>query len=146
MGIYFLSDLATTFSGDLELDSKGDLKLGDPIETQKSITNFWLRTDQGEYVPNPSIGCNLGSFIGAANSPRTLEQIENQTHATLIRNIWYPEDLAIKVVPLDREEVMIALQLKGEFFDVDGVAIPLSPIVIAYSFPYITADVSPLIQ
>ncbi len=146
MGDYFLSDIGTTFSGDLCIDSKGDLLLADSYNTQKNLTNFWLRTDQGEYVPNPSIGCNLGSFIGAQNSPKTISLIESQIFDVLTRNLWYTEDLKLRVVPLDREELMIALQLKGEFANLSGEFKPIIPEVIAYSFPYIDASPSPIIE
>ena len=146
MNTYFLQDVGSNFSGDLVIDSKGDLKLFDSYETQKSLTNFWLRTDQGEYVPNPSVGCNLGSFIGEINSPKNLGLIESQTYNTLIRNIWQPEDIRIRVVPLDKEEVMIALQLRGKFANISGNFLNIIPEVIAYSFPYITANPTPLIE
>lgn len=145
MGIYFLSDIASTFSGDLKLDSKGDIDLSNSVETQKALTNFWLRTDQGEYVPNPSIGCNLGSFIGTTNSPRTLEQIETQTHNILTRNLWFPEDLKLRVVPLSQTELMIGIQLRGQFSDISGNLTAITPQVITYSFPFLSADPSPII-
>ncbi len=146
MGSYFLSDISTSFSGDIQLDSKGDIGLANSVDTQKALTNFWLRTDHGEYVANPAIGCNLGSFIGSTNTRSTLGAIENQTYNTLVRNLWFPEDIQLKVVPMDTHEVMIAIQLKGEFFDEQGNPNIITPVVIAYSFPYIEGTVSPLIE
>jgi len=146
MNTYFLQDIGATFSGDLVIDSKGDLKLADSYETQKSLTNFWLRTDQGEYVPNPSVGCNLGSFIGEQNSAKNLGLIESQTYNILVRNIWQAEDIKIRVVPLDHQELMIALQLRGKFANSSGNFINIIPEVIAYSFPYITAEPTPIIE
>jgi len=78
VGQYISIDIASTFSGDLQLDDKGDIRLGSSFESQVSAANFWLRTDYADYPAAPDVGANLGEFIGSQNTEETLDDMRDQ--------------------------------------------------------------------
>lgn len=146
MGIYELRDIGSDIGGDIELNSQGDLKLATSYDTMFNILNFWIRTDYGDYAANYSIGCNIGSFVGEKNSEEVLEDMESQTLDSLVRNVIYPEDLQVKVVPLNNEEVLVATQMRGSYIDPDGNLYTAPGKVLTYTFPYIKGIIDPIVE
>lgn len=143
MGLYILLDAASSFSGDFELSSRGDVKLANTFDTQVSAANFWLRTDHADYAAGTDVGANLGEFIGETNTEETLESMKEQTFDSLVRNLFFPEDLRVEAVPFDHEEALVALEIKGDYLDDNGDFVTVTPQVITYLFPYIDGEAFP---
>lgn len=136
MGTYIHRDISSTFSGDIELDGKGDLKLANALETYKSAANFLLRTDYGDYSPNKTVGCNLGSFIGSTNVPKTHRFMEYNIDKGLRSKLFNSTDVSSTVVPFDINEVLCVINIGGSYL-IDGVIQTINSQNIAYTFPFI---------
>lgn len=136
-------DAGSTFEGDLQIDSKGDVKLASSFDSQLAAANFWLRTDHADYAAATDIGANLGEYIGSQNTEETLEAMKEQTFDSLVRNLFYPEDIRVEAVPFDYEEAMVALEIKGEYIEYEGDFVKVSPQILTYLFPYIDGELFP---
>jgi hypothetical protein len=143
MAMYVDRDIESNFSGDLGLDTKGDLGLADSLETHKAAANFVLRTDFGEYQPDGSVGANLGSFIGLRNVQETHELMEYNVNKALKEEIFSETDVLSQVVPFDIHEALCVVSLAGLFF-IDGEFTSVEDDRIAYTFPYIEGSPSPI--
>lgn len=143
MTLYVESDIRCNFSGDLVLDQKGDLSLANPLDTYKSVANFILRTDFGEYAPNPVIGSNLGSYIGASNTRETHEHMENSITRSLVDNVFGNTDVSVDVVPIDINDAVCFVHLAGSFL-ISGAIVTVNQDTMSYMFPYIDGNPSPL--
>ncbi len=143
MATYIDRDLGITFNGDLILDGRGDIKLHDALETHKSAANFVLRTDYGDYAPDVNVGCNLGSFIGETNSERVHAEMENLINRAIRNQIFNRSDAVATVVPFDHEEALCIVEIEGTFL-VSGELIQVENQKIAYTFPYIAGEPTPL--
>ncbi len=139
MAVYSNRDIESSFEGDLEIDSKGDLKLADALVTYKSAANFVLRTDYGHYAPNNTVGCNLGSFVGKTNTPENHRFMEYNIEKTLKERIFSNTDARATVVPFDINEVLCLVDIAGAFL-IDNVIQVVEEQRIAYTFPYISSD------
>ena len=136
MSVYISRDVETSFEGDLELDTKGDLSLADSLVTYKSACNFLLRTDFGHYAPNKSVGCNLGSFVGKNNTPENHRFMEYNINKVLKEKIFSNSDVATTVVPFDMNEVLCLIDIAGAYL-IDNVIQVVETQRIAYTYPYI---------
>lgn len=136
MAVYINRDIETSLEGDIELDTNGDLKLADPLQTYKSAANFLLRTDYGDYSPDRSVGCNLGSFIGKTNVPSTREFMENNINKVLQNRLYTLTDAIATVVPFDINEVLCVVNIGGSYL-IDGTIRTVTDEKIAYTFPFI---------
>lgn len=136
MAIYTEEDIETTLEGDLSLSTNGDLKLADPLNTYKSIANFLLRTDFGDYAPNESIGCNLGSFIGGLNTTENRDYMQYNIDKVLQGTIFNPADVESTVVPFDINEVLCVVNIGGSYL-LSGVIQRVHGETLTYTFPYI---------
>mgnify|MGYP001157458806 CR=1 FL=1 len=139
MATYIHRDISSTFSGDIELDTKGDLKLADALETYKAAANFLLRTDYGDYSPNKSVGCNLGSFIGKLNTPETHDRMRDSIQRGLVQTLFNSTDIDTTVVFFDINEVLCVINIGGSYL-IDGVIQTVNNQNIAYTFPCIGSD------
>lgn len=144
MATYYDQDIATTFNGDLVLDGRGDLKIADTLETYKGAANFVLRTDYGDYAADNNVGCNLGTFIGEPNTPESHAKMENAINRTLQNQIFSNNDAVATVVPFDMEEALCIIQLAGTFL-ISGEFVQVHDQKIAYTFPYIDGEPTPLV-
>ena len=144
MATYTNQDIACSHDGDLELGINGDLKLLDALETNKRATNFVLRTDYGDYAPNPNVGCNLGTFVGERNVSEVHEKMQFFVQRGISDEIYAPEDIAVTVLPFDLEEALCVVRIKGTYL-VSGEFIEAIDQKMAYGFPYIEGQPSPLV-
>ena len=143
MGQYIQRDIGSNFSGDLTVGNNGDLSLATTFDTQVALANFWVRTDNADYVPGPDVGANLGEFVGEMNSRTTLQQMEDQTYDSLVKNLFYPADLAVKAIPFDKHEALVAVQVAGDYLNNSGQFVSATPTVFTYLFPYVDGNVIP---
>ncbi len=135
MALYKGRDIETNFDGDIELDTKGDLKLADSITTYKNAANFLLRTDYGDYAPDTTVGCNLGSFMGNLNSDVNREKMSFIVNKTLKEKVFSNTDVEAYVVPFDINEVLCVVNIGGSYL-VDGIIKTIHGEVMTYTFPY----------
>ena len=144
MATYIDKDIASTFGGDILIDSRGDIKISDALETHKSAANFLLRTDYGDYAPDKTVGCNLGSFIGENNTIENHDKMEFNINRSLQSQIFSSEDVLATVVPFDIEEALCIVEIAGNYL-VDGEIKYNIDQKIAYTFPYIEGEPTPLV-
>ena len=146
MGLYVQRDAGSTFSGDLSLSSRGDLELASSVDSQKNVTNFWLRTDFGEYAAENSVGCNLGAFVGARLTEDVLSNMEAVVVSSLRTTIFAQPDVEVAVVPFDTEEALVVVNFAGTYLDNSGNFVDIQPQRVLYTFPYIESNPTPLIN
>lgn len=143
MSLYVDRDISTNFSGDLMLDQKGDLAIADSLATYKSVANFLLRTDYGDYAPNTQVGSNLGSFIGALNTRSTHEHMEHSIIRGLVEDVFSTTDIDADVLPLDINEAICFVRIAGQYL-ISGEIVSVDQDTLSYSFPYIDGAPTPL--
>lgn len=136
MSLYSSQDIEFDFDGDIVISSKGDVNLASSIDTYKSAANFVLRTDYGDYAPDPSVGCNLGSFIGKTVSVDNIQKIEHNITRTLKERIFNQSDIECTVVPFDVNEVLCVISIRGSYL-LSGTITSIEGERIAYTFPFI---------
>lgn len=136
MTVYVHTDIESSLEGDLEIDTKGDLSLANPLETHKAAANFCLRTDYGDYAPDKSVGCNLGSFMGKPNTSQNHRFMEHNINRSLKDKIFTPKDVDTTVVAFDINECLCVITIGGMYL-IDGVVQSVDSEKIAYTFPFI---------
>lgn len=136
MAIYSDQDISSTFEGDIEIGTNGDIKLSNSLETYKSAANFVLRTDYGDYVPDQDVGSNLGSFIGENNTERIHAAMEYNIDKALKNNIFSQTDISSTVVPFDYHEALAIIDIAGTYV-IDGEYVQVDNERMTYSFPYV---------
>lgn len=136
MSVYISNDIGIDLAGDLLLSSNGDLQLANSLETCKAASNFLLRTDFGDYSPNPAVGCNLGSFIGKLNNNKNHEFIQFNINKILKGQIFSSMDVEATVVPFDVGEVLCVINIGGSYL-LDGVIQTVNGETLTYTFPYL---------
>ena len=144
MATYIDRDIETTFAGDIVLDGRGDIKIANALETYKSAANFVLRTDFGDYAPQPTVGCNLGSFIGQPNNSESHEQMEYLVNKVLQQELFTLTDARADVVPFDINEALCVVSIAGNYL-VDGEIKNFNAVQISYQFPFIDGNPTPLV-
>ena len=137
MGVYALRDVFSTTDGDIVIDSKGDLKLAESIESISGVANFIIRTDRGEYVPDNRVGADLGSFIGSNMTYTLTDEMESNLIQNLTKFAIARSDLQIHAFPLSHEEVGIIIGYGGVYIDKDGNVMDTTTHVLKYTFPYL---------
>lgn len=136
MSLYTSRDIETDINGDIVLDPKGDVSLGSPLDTYKAAANFLLRTDYGDYAPDSSVGCNLGSFIGKTLNNNSIQKIEYNITKTLKERLFNQSDVECTVVPFDISEVLCLVDIKGSYL-ISGEIVNIDSEKIAYTYPFI---------
>lgn len=144
MSIYAQEDIYLDFSGDIAIGSNGDVKLATSLESQKSVVNFLLRTDKGEYVADTRIGCDLGSFIGEPLDREHFVSIEDKIKKNLTEFAVAISDLKVAAVPISKTEIGIFVGLAGSYIDQEGNIIESQPQLLSYRFPYLEGGPIPL--
>ena len=61
-------DIKVSPSGDLTINSRGDLDLADPSGVLKQDIAFRLMTEYNDFTPHPDIGANLNELVGEPNT------------------------------------------------------------------------------
>lgn len=102
----FRIDLDT---GDLVLDSDGDLALVSGDEQMIQEVVFALKTTKGDWTLSPSVGCDLEQFIGRSNDTDTINQITAVVRSEIAR-LTSVGGFQVFVAPLDENTVIIALE------------------------------------
>jgi len=144
MTSYTEQDIALTFDGDIILESNGDIKVANSLDTYKSAANFVLRTDYGDYAADNNVGCNLGSFIGATNTPDVHAEMEYNITSTLQNEIFGQGSVVATVVPFDIDEALAIIEIAGIFL-IDGEYTYVQGDRMNYAFPYIDGNPTPLV-
>jgi hypothetical protein len=143
MGVYSARDIYSNMSGDIEIGTNGDLKIGSSIESVTSAINFILRTDKGGYTPDNRIGADLGTFIGDELTSTMIYDMQNSAIANLTEFVIDRPDIEVRVLPLSNEEAGIIVAFAGMYIDQDGNVLEVSPQTINYLYPYIDGEPRP---
>lgn len=106
-------DLDWTWDGDLLLDQYGDIKdtSEDPLLSLRNEIFSIIKSDLKDWREEPSIGTNLGDFIGEPNISDTAKAIEERVRTSLTI-IVSTSDLHVRVVPVGIHKVLIAITLQ----------------------------------
>lgn len=145
MAVYVNQDIETSLGGDIQISSQGDVKLADAVTTHKAAANFLLRTDFGDYAPNETVGCNLGSYIGKLNTSDNREFMQYSVNKILQEKLFSVTDVEAIVVPFDINEVMCVITIGGQFL-VDGTIQPVDTETLTYTFPYLEGNhITPIV-
>ena len=136
MAFYTDRDINISTSGELQLDLKGDLNLAESPESHINATNFLLKTDNGQYKPNPALGANLGVLVGQPMNDDNLEFAEILATRALRENIYSASDVKVTVLPFDQHEAVCVVEAFGTYL-VSGEFIDIDPQVFTYTFPFL---------
>ena len=139
MALYTDRDIRVTLSGDLALDTKGDLDLAQCHDSHVAAANFLLKMNIGEYKPKISMGANLGLMIGEPLTEENLDFAEDMALRELVENVYTHEDVTLSIFPLDQHEVICVVEALGTYL-VSGEFVNPEPQVFSYSFPYMEGD------
>lgn len=143
MTIYVENDISCNFSGDLKLDQKGDIALATSLDTYRGVANFILRTDLGDYVPNPLVGSNLGAYMGIQNNRDTHEHMEVDILRALTANVFSPAEVSADVLPLSLEAAACFVGIAGSYL-ISGQLVDVHQSIMAYAFPYMEGEPTPI--
>jgi len=138
MSIYIAQDIYTNFSGDIQVDAKGDIKIGNSYESHKAAINFLIRTDKGEYAPDKRVGCDLGAFIGKQNDEATQIAMEHTVLDNVTRFVMHRSDINVHVIPMSPNDAGVFAVVGGDFLSTSGNLLDPDPRpeVLTYVFPY----------
>jgi hypothetical protein len=139
--MYAIRDIYANLSGEIEIDSKGDIKLGDSFESIRGAVNFIARTDKGDYVPDLRIGGDPGAYIGEPLTKDVTLSLENSIRGNIQRFVMNSKDFSVHVMPVTYEDVGVFIGVAGEYIGSDGNLLDITPEVITFSVPHI--DISP---
>ncbi len=137
---YNLQDIYVDSSGDFEISANGDLRISNSFETVKQTCTFIVKTDKGGYVPDISLGGDLGSFLGRNLSKDILVSMEKSLTQNLGKVILNRSDFEVHCVPISMDEVGVFVAIDGEYLDQDGNTLETTPEVISFTFPYGQGD------
>jgi hypothetical protein len=141
--MYSLRDIFVGLSGEMEVDAKGDLRLGNAFESTKSAINFIARTDKGDYVPDPRVGGDPGAYLGEPLSKDVTVSLENSIRGNLQRFVLNSEDFVVHAIPITHEDVGLFIGIGGQYIDPDGNLLEVTPEVISFSVPHIDIEPTP---
>ena len=96
-----MADLYITPSGDLAVSPTGDIAVTQtPWRDDIQQVYIRLMTDQGDFLPYPSLGANLSSLFGEPQSPDTGERGIDLIHSAMKREGRFISNmLTVKAIP-----------------------------------------------
>jgi hypothetical protein len=106
-------DLDFTWDGDFLLDKQGDLKdtSEDLLLSFKNEIFTIVKSDLTDWREDPSVGADLGDFVGEPNTIDTAKEIQNRVKNSLLL-IATESDISVRVVPVGIHRVLVALQVQ----------------------------------
>lgn len=111
-----LRDIEVGLTGDLVLDSTGDLKLATPEQTMVQEVIFRVQTNFLEFGPAPGFGSNLIEFVGEANNDRNIQLIRQRVYQALTSDRRFRgHEINVVVFPANRETVGIVVDIIANF-------------------------------
>lgn len=105
-------DFYFTSEGDFFLSEAGDFEDTQNHQYRALIQQILTRlmSTRGDWPLQPTVGANLGEFLGAANTAQTGQLIRARILSELSREaLLNPQDMKVDVVPVSRNAVMILL-------------------------------------
>lgn len=146
MVIYYNQDAKTDFSGDITVAGNGDIQLATTTETMMQQAAFRLRTSPSDFAAAVrDVGANLSVFIGQPLSEDLLKDIEDQSLISLTDQLFDKDDIDVVAVPISTEEILIYIETRGLYVDIDGQA-ETNGFNAVFSFPLYEGDVVQLIN
>lgn len=116
MANYDSIDAKWTWDGDYVVGFDGDIggseADGDYLESLLTEIHTVLRSEFDDWQLDPNVGTNLSDFRGEPNDRETAVRIEQRIKGRLAAaRILKAEDIAVRVVPTGRHEVLIIISL-----------------------------------
>lgn len=142
--LYISTDIQTTADGDLVLNTAGDIKTADPIDTVSQAVNAVILTNKGDLLTAPSFGANIGNYYGERNNTITRTLMEQDILASIkSQGLIDPADIEVDIVPLDVDKVTVIVTVNGTFMTLNSTGQSNAyltnfnnNIVMAYLYPY----------
>lgn len=107
-----IRDIELTYNGDLTI-TNGDIGLVDGLDWFKREANKRLRSGP-DWYHHPTLGADLGQFIGWNNTRVTAERIKQACRHSLTVGLPYdPTMLSVDVIPLSQEAVQLMIVVSG---------------------------------
>jgi len=126
-------DILVTDTGDLEVDSSGEISLATPAQTLSQLIKHRLLTDHRDYIPDPFLGADLGSELGQPNNERTGKVIAEKVQMALIRDgLVDPGSLTVDVFPIALEKVAIVVVVRDTIRGLED------PLALTFTWNYTT--------
>jgi len=132
-------DIGMTLEGDLMVAPDGDLSLVEGWEWIYREVNKRIRTSNPDWIGHPSLGANMERFHGAQNLPATADRIKQNIKRSLaIDNISFPGEFDVRIVPVDRDAILIMIYL-----NVGGTRVELEKLIYNFHRGVVKAMESP---
>lgn len=122
-------------SGDLPIADNGDIDMAGYSDSLLNAINFLLKTNKGEYKPDPDVGCDLGTLYGEPVDETSLDLIKEFIESEITKAHLYPDEFELEVLDLENNSVAILLAITATFL-ADDFEMSEENIQVAYDFPY----------
>lgn len=136
MATYDSNDALFTWDGDYEVGPDGDLgnSLSNPIAPLLTQIHQILRSETGDWLNHTFMGSNLSDFHGEPNTPASAKLLEERIRSSLTAyNTVRSEDLIIRVIPINSNQLLIALAINVNATPTNGLK-PGEPAVISLTY------------
>jgi hypothetical protein len=105
-----LTDIAMSIQGEPSIDSNGDFRRVEGIDSLLQDCMFRLKTVIGDWVLMPDCGASLESLIGSANSPDTASSMEAMVREALTHDaLLLPGELTLITIPVDINTILLTV-------------------------------------
>jgi len=133
--LHVTQDLKVDNDGDLVLDDTGDLALDTPADTCRRAVEFRVRSELGDFEPDPYIAAGLDKFVGRPNDQSTLDGIKEAVYISLTRDgLFEKSEVFVEAVPYSASGILIMVFLQGYIENPDPVANPYDYFLIRFQF------------
>lgn len=130
MALFTLVDIETDDAGEIQVEN-GDLKLASPRRVAIQMLDFLLKSNFGEYTPEPIVCANFAEFMGDPNLPRTHNLMrQNAFEALRQQKVFQPGDVDLRIEAIDTDKAAVFARMLLQFSE-EG-----DSIVLAYKFPF----------
>jgi hypothetical protein len=110
-------DLEFTYDGDFVLGADGDLKdtVDDALRSLRQEIQSVCNSELGDWQLYSTRAATLSDFVGEPNSRSTAKQIHDRVRAALLSHgVVNSSDLQIRVFPVHRHKVLIAIRVNAD--------------------------------
>ena len=127
----------SVIKGDFQPGEDGDIldTKDDQIEALRQRVGDIIRSEIGDWEHQPYAGAGLSEFLGKANSRELARKMERQISFAVVNYAGVADqDVSVKIVPLDRETVMVMIAIQAMPTVNNSLATTYSRFKFTYSF------------